>query len=80
MNTKTIAAELRETIQDDYFDCLEDKMEALQLLADFESASGMRECSLCSIPGSQGRMLDECTGADMGRCEPCKGMGYIPLA
>lgn len=79
MDTKLIAAELRETIEDDSFDCLEDKREAVQLLADFESASEMRECSLCSVPGSQGRTLDECTGADMGRCEHCKGLGFLPL-
>lgn len=79
MNTKSIVAELREIIEDDCFDCLEDKLETLQLLSDFEAASGMRECSLCYVPGSQGRMIDECTGADMGRCEPCKGVGFIPL-
>lgn len=75
MNTKLIAAELRETIEDDCFDCLEDKLEALQLLADFETASGMRGCSLCY----RGRILDECTGSDMGRCEQCKGVGFVPL-
>jgi hypothetical protein len=79
MKADPIIDELREKIDDDLFDDLEEKLETLQLLADFESASGVRECSLCSIPGSQGRLLDECTGADMGRCEHCKGLGFLPF-
>jgi hypothetical protein len=79
MKTDPIIDELKERIDEDLFDDLEEKLETLQLLADFESARDMRECSLCSLPGSQGRMLDECTGADMGRCEHCKGIGFIPL-
>ena len=74
-----IANEIRATIEEDCAECLEDKMEAIQLLSDFESATDMRECSFCSVPGSQGRTLDECTGADMGRCEPCKGIGYVTI-
>jgi len=76
---ESIISELREWIDGDAFDCLEDKMEALELLADFDASGEMRECSLCSLPGSQGRLLDECTGADMGRCEPCKGLGFVPV-
>ena len=79
MNTKPIIEELRDKIDEDLFDDLEEKLETLHLLADFESASGARECSLCSIPGSQGRILDECTGEDTGRCEHCKGIGFLPI-
>jgi len=79
MTAESIISELRDSIDNGAFDCLDDKMEALELLADFEASGEMRECSLCSLPGSQGRLLDECTGADLGRCEPCKGLGVVPL-
>jgi len=80
MNAESIISELRDTIDENFFESLEDTMEMLELLIAFEASNEMRECSLCSLPGSQGRLLDECTGADMGRCEPCKGLGFVPLA
>jgi hypothetical protein len=79
MSTNPIIEELREKIEEDLFDDLEEKLETLLLLADFLRASEARECSLCSVPGSQGRILDECTGSDIGRCEHCKGIGFLPV-
>ncbi len=76
MKTDSIIEELEEKIDDDAFDDLEEKLETLLMLSAFRKASDMRECSLCLV----GRMLDECTGDDVGRCEHCKGIGYIPIA
>ena len=80
MKAKTIAEEIQAEIDDDDFDCLEDKMEKLELLADFTACEEARECPLCYEPGTQGRILDCCTGADLGRCEHCKGVGYLPFS
>ena len=77
MTPQTIADEIRCTIEDDNFDDLEEKIEAIELLTDFENSATTRACSMCDT--IQGRFTDECTGADLGRCEPCKGIGYIAL-
>lgn len=67
--------EIKEKINEDNFDCLEEKMEMLELLSDFESALEIRECSLCS----NGKLLDDSTGEDYGDCGHCSGVGYKPI-
>ena len=75
MKPYLIAQEIRTSIEDDNFDCLEDKLEAIQSLTDFEEASDMMQCSLCD----DGRLLSECTGADCGKCCNCNGIGFLPI-
>jgi len=75
MKPYLIAQEIRTTIEDDEFDCLEDKLEAIQSLTDFEEASDMSPCSLCD----DGELLDECTGVACGKCCNCNGIGFLPI-
>jgi hypothetical protein len=76
MKKETIQDEIRDEIKEDNFDCLEDKLDKLELLITFELAHYARECSLCE----SGRLLNECDGSDVGKCGHCNGVGFVPCS
>ena len=77
MKPQTIADEIHLTIEEDNFSDLDEKMEAIELLASFECATSAIQCTMCDVVS--GRYTCEYSGNDISRCEPCKGVGYIPL-